>query len=84
MNKMPRRNDGNRTPKLFENLRYRLMWWIAPVNQETVKTVLEREVETWDDAEYDTARMLGNLLYLWDDAYFDQPENRPAEGDADA
>ena len=68
--------ERNRTGKPFENIRYRLMWWVAPVGRETVREVLKDHVETWDDSEYDSARMLGNLLCLWDDRYFDTGTSR--------
>lgn len=68
--------ERERTSKPFENIRYRLMWWIAPVSRETVGAVLKDHVETWDESEYDSARMLGNLLRLWDDRYFDTDTDR--------
>jgi len=66
----------NRTSKRFERLRYWLMWRLAPVSKRTVQHALLDEVETWDESEYDRHRMLGNLLGLWTDRYFET-------GDAD-
>lgn len=63
--------DHNRTSKRFENIRYWLMWRIAPVSQKTVAESLRTEVETWNGLSYDSVRMVGHLLGLWDDPYFD-------------
>lgn len=48
------------------------MWWIAPVKKETIEHGLRQEVDTWDTDEYDSARMIGSLLFLWDDDYFEK------------
>jgi len=62
---------GSRTSARFESLRYWLMWRIAPVSAQTVRHALLKEVESWDEDEYDRHRMLAHLLGLFEDRYFD-------------
>jgi len=59
-----------RTSSRFENVRYWLMWRIAPVSKTTIAESLKDDVETWDESEYDSVRIVGHLLSLWDDHYF--------------
>jgi len=70
---------SNRTVTRLDRVRYWLMWRIAPVSEQSIRTMLLQDVKTWDESEYDNSRMIAHLLGLWTDNHVQQdPEDSDA------
>lgn len=55
---------------LLYDLRITVMWWIAPVEKETVDHILENSEEHDHPEEFDRAGELRHILGLKDETYF--------------